>query len=317
MQRRDFLVLLSAALMLPPELRAATNVTKLLVGATPGGGTDIVARSLAVELENRLGHTFIVDNKPGAAGNIAAGAVAKAEPDGGTLLLSYTSHAINPSLFQKLPFDTLKDFTPISLVANSPLILVARPSLKVSNLREVIALAKAQPGHLSLAVAGVGSANHLAGEMLKAEAGVDIVSVPYKGAGPAVADVVGSQADLLLSNVATVQPLLSAGKLKALGVSTLQRLPAFPDVAPIADVLPGFDYSSWYGLFGPAGMPADLVQQIEKAARAGVASPAMRKRLQNEGLVPVGSSAQEFSQFVRKEIDRWAKVVAVTHTKIA
>jgi tripartite-type tricarboxylate transporter receptor subunit TctC len=317
MQRRDFLALLSAALLMPPDLRAATSVTKLLVGATPGGGTDIVARSLAMELENRLGRTFIVDNKPGAAGNIAAGAVAKADPDGGTLLLSYTSHAINPSLFQKLPFDTLKDFTPISLVASSPLILVARPSLKASNLREVIALAKAQPGHLSLAVAGVGSANHLAGEMLKAEAGVDIVSVPYKGAGPAVADVVGSQADLLLSNVATVQPLLSSGKLKAIAVSTPQRLPAFPDVAPIADVVAGFDYSSWYGLFGPANMPADLVQQIEKATRAAVASPAMRKRLLGEGLVPVGSSAQDFSQFVRKEIDRWAKVVAVTHTKIA
>lgn len=317
MQRRDFLALLSAALLIPPDLRAATTVTKLLVGATPGGGTDIVARSLAMELENRLGRTFIVDNKPGAAGNIAAGAVAKAEPDGGTLLLSYTSHAINPSLFQKLPFDTLKDFTPISLIASSPLILVARTSLKAGNLRDVIALAKAQPGHLSLAVAGVGSANHLAGEMLKAEAGVDIVSVPYKGAGPAVADVVGGQADLLLGNVATVQPLLSAGKLKAIAVSTPQRLQAFPDVAPIAEVVPGFDYSSWYGLFGPASMPADLVRQIEKAARAAVASPATRQRLLKEGLVPVGSSAQDFAQFVRKEIDRWAKVVAVTHTKVA
>ncbi|KJK24710.1 MFS transporter [Burkholderiaceae bacterium 16] len=317
MQRRDFLALLSAALLIPPDLRAATTVTKLLVGATPGGGTDIVARSLAMELESRLGRTFIVDNKPGAAGNIAAGAVAKAEPDGSTLLLSYTSHAINPSLFQKLPFDTLKDFTPISLIANSPLILVARPSLKAGNLRDVIALAKAQPGHLSLAVAGVGSANHLAGEMLKAEAGVDIVSVPYKGAGPAVADVVGGQADLLLGNVATVQPLLSAGKLKAIAVSTPQRLQAFPDVAPIAEVVPGFDYSSWYGLFGPANMPPDLVRQIEKAARAAVASPVMRQRLLKEGLVPVGSSAQDFAQFVRKEIDRWAKVVAVTHTKVA
>jgi len=317
MQRRDFLTLLSAALMLPPDLRAATTVTKMLVGATPGGGTDIVARSLAVELEKRLGRTFIVDNRPGAAGNIAAGVVAKAEPDGATLLLSYTSHAINPSLFQKLPFDTVKDFTPISLIASSPLLLVARPTLKANNLRELIALAKAQPGHLSLAVAGVGSANHLAGEMLKAEAGIDIVSVPYKGAGPAVADVVGGQADLLLSNVATVQPLLAAGKLKALAVSTPQRLAAFPNVAPIADVLSGFDYSSWYGLFGPANMPADVVKPLEKAARAAVASAEMRQRLHQEGLVPVGNSAPEFAQFVRKEIDRWAKVVAVTHTKIA
>jgi len=318
MERRDFLALLSAALILPPGLaRAAPAVTKVLVGATPGGGTDIVARSLSAELEQRLRHPFIVENRAGAAGNIAAIAVAKADPDGGTLLLSYTSHAINPALFEKKPFDAIKDFTPISLIASSPLILVSRPDLGVTNLRELVALAKAKPGKLSIAVAGVGSANHLAGEMLKHEAGIDIVSVPYKGAGPAVADVVGSQADLLLGNVATVQPLLAAGKLKGLGVSSPQRLPAFPDLAPIADLVPGFDYSSWYGLLGPAGMPPDLVRELETAVRAAVAAPAMRKRLQGEGLVPVGNSAAQFAQFLQAEMARWAKVVAVTHTRVA
>ncbi|PLP98081.1 tripartite tricarboxylate transporter substrate binding protein [Cupriavidus pauculus] len=316
MQRRDFLALLSAALVLPPDLHAAPSVTKLLVGATPGGGTDIVARSLAADLEQRLKHPFIVENRGGAAGNIAAVAVAKAEPDGGTLLLSYTSHAINPALFEKKPFDPIKDFTPISLIASSPLILVARPGLEANNVRELIALAKAKPGKISLAVAGVGSANHLAGEMLKHEAGVDIVSVPYKGAGPAVADVVGSQADLLLGNVATVQPLLQAGKIKGLGVSCPQRLPAFPNLAPIADVIPNFDYRSWYGLLGPAGMAPEMVKELEAAAAAAVASPAMRKRLTSEGLDPVGNSAAQFTQFLQGEITRWAKVVSVTHTRL-
>ena len=316
MQRRDFLALLSAALVLPPDLHAAPSVTKLLVGATPGGGTDIVAPSLAADLEQRLKHPFIVENRGGAAGNIAAVAVAKAEPDGGTLLLSYTSHAINPALFEKKPFDPIKDFTPISLIASSPLILVARPGLEANNVRELIALAKARPGKISLAVAGVGSANHLAGEMLKHEAGVDIVSVPYKGAGPAVADVVGSQADLLLGNVATVQPLVQAGKIKGLGVSCPQRLPAFPNLAPIADVIPNFDYRSWYGLLGPAGMAPETVKELEAAAAAAVASPAMRKRLTGEGLDPVGNSAAQFTQFLQGEITRWAKVVSVTHTRL-
>ncbi|AZG15827.1 tripartite tricarboxylate transporter substrate binding protein [Cupriavidus pauculus] len=317
MQRRDFLGLLSAALVLPPELvHAAPSVTKLLVGATPGGGTDIVARALAADLEQRLKHPFIVENRGGAAGNIAAVAVSKAEPDGGTLLLSYTSHAINPALFDKKPFDPIKDFTPISLIASSPLILVARPGLEANNLRELIALAKAKPGKISLAVAGVGSANHLAGEMLKHEAGVDIVSVPYKGAGPAVADVVGSQADLLLGNVATVQPLLQAGKIKGLGVSSPNRLPAFPKLAPIAETIPNFDYRSWYGLLGPAGMAPETVRELEAAAAAAVASPATRKRLTGEGLEPVGNNAAQFTQFLQGEIARWAKVVSVTQTRI-
>ncbi|MGO4328264.1 tripartite tricarboxylate transporter substrate binding protein [Cupriavidus sp. 2TAF22] len=312
MQRRDFLALLAAGAMLPASLRAAPAVTKLLVGATPGGGTDLVARALAAELEQRSKHAFIVENRGGAAGNIAATAVAKADPDGSTLLLCYTSHAINPALFDKKPFDPLKDFTPISLIATSPLLLVSRPDLEVKNVRELIALAKSRPGKLSIAVAGIGSANHLAGEMLKHEAGIDLVSVPYKGAAPAVADVVASQADLLLGNVATVQPLLQAGKVKGLGVSSLKRLPAFPQLAPIADVVPNFEYSSWYGLLGPAGMPADLVAQLEKSVRAAVASPAMRKRLAGEGLTPVGNDAAQFTQFLQGEIARWAKVVAVT-----
>lgn len=293
--------------------------TRLLVGATPGGGTDLVARALAQELATRLKRNFVVDNRPGAAGNLAAGAVAKADADGSTLLLSYTSHAINAALFPKLPFDPVKDFTPLSLVASSPLMLVARPTLKAGNLRELVAESRGKAGasQLSIAVAGVGSANHLAGEMLRVEAGLDLVSVPYKGAAPAVADVMGGQVDLLFSNMATVQQLVRAGKVKALAISTAQRLASFPDVAPVADVLPGFDYSSWYGLFGPAGMAPELAAQMAAAAKASLASPEFQQRLLSEGLTPIGSTPAEFGQFIRQEIVRWTKVVATTGARPA
>ncbi|MBY4898767.1 tripartite tricarboxylate transporter substrate binding protein [Cupriavidus sp. AU9028] len=317
MQRRDFLALMAATAVLPGAAYAGPNVTKVMVGATPGGGTDLVARSLAAELEQRRKQSFIVENRGGAAGNIAATAVSNAAPDGGTLLLCYTSHAINPAVFDKKPFEPLKDFTPISLIASSPLILVSRPGLGVNNVRELIALAKSKPGKLSIGVAGVGSANHLAGAMFEREAGIELISVPYKGAAPAVSDVIASQTDLLLGNVATVQPLLQAGKIKGLGISTTKRIAQFPDLAPIADVLPGFDYSSWYGLLGPAGMSPELVKDLEASVRAAVASPAMQKRLKHEGLEPVGSSAAEFTRFLQTEIARWGKVAAVTGTKVS
>lgn len=318
MQRRDLLASL-AALSAPAWAQGgnAPTTTKLLVGATPGGGTDLVARALAQELAARLKRSVVVDNRPGAAGNIAAGAVAKAEPDGGTLLLSYTSHAINPALFGKLPFDALKDFTPLSLIATSPLMLVARPTLKAANLRELLAQAKAAGTPLSIAVAGVGSANHLAGEMLRVETGLNLVSVPYKGASPAVSDVMGGQVDLLFSNMATVQQLVKGGKVKALAISTAQRLPAYPDVAPVAELVPGFDYSSWYGLFAPAGLPAEAAQQLASTTRASLGSAEMQQRLLGEGLTPVGNTPAEFSAFVRQEIARWAKVVAATGAKPA
>jgi tripartite-type tricarboxylate transporter receptor subunit TctC len=321
MNRRRLLALANALAVLPGGLMslgtavAQPQATRLLVGATPGGGTDIVARAIALELGKRLDRPFVVDNRPGAAGNIAALATAKAEPDGQTLLLSYTSHAINASLYDNLPFDPVKDFTPISQIASSPAMLVARPSFKASNVAELIALAKAQPGRLNVAVAGIGSANHLAGEMLKRETGIDIVGVPYKGTGPAIQDVVAGQIDLVFAGVATVQSLIKGGRLKALAVTSLRRLPAYPDVPAIAEVLPGYEYNSWYGLFGPARMPKELVDRLAGAARAALASPEMARRLADEGLVPVGSTPAEFQTFVATEIVRWRKVVVATGAK--
>lgn len=321
MNRRRLITLANALMLAPGGLLslgkalAQAQVTKVLVGATPGGGTDIVARAIALELGKRLDRTFVVDNRPGAAGNIAALATAKAEPDGNTLLLSYTSHAINASLYDNLPFDPVKDFTPISQIASSPAMLVARPSFKANNVAELIALAKTQPGKLNVAVAGIGSANHLAGEMLKRDAGIDIVGVPYKGTGPAIQDVVAGQIDLVFAGVATVQTLIKGGRLKALAVTSPKRLPAYPDVPAIAEVLPGYEYSSWYGLFGPAKLPPEMVDKLARAARAALASPEMAKRLVDEGLVPVGSSPAEFQKFVASEIVRWGKVVVATGAK--
>jgi tripartite-type tricarboxylate transporter receptor subunit TctC len=321
MNRRQLIARASALAALPTGLLALDDAlaqpqaVKLLVGATPGGGTDIVARAIALELGKRLDRPFIVDNRPGAAGNIAALATAKAEPDGQTLLLSYTSHAINASLYDNLPFDPVKDFTPISQIASSPAILVARPSFKASNVAELIALAKTQPGKLNVAVAGIGSANHLAGEMLRRDAGIDIVGVPYKGTGPAIQDVVAGQIDLVFAGVATVQSLIRGGRLKALAVTSPKRLPAYPDVPAISEVLPGYEYSSWYGLFGPARMPREMVDRLAGAARAALASPEMAKRLADEGLVPVGSTPAEFQKFVATEIVRWGKVVTAVGAK--
>lgn len=323
MQRRDLFAMLAAGAwgsVAPNAAWAQTSAgtTRLLVGATPGGGTDLVARALAQELGGRLKRNVVVDNRPGAAGNLAAGAVAQSTADGHTLLLSYTSHAINAALFPKLPFDPVKDFTPLSLVASSPLMLVARPTMKANNLRELVAQAKASgAAPLSIAVAGVGSANHLAGEMLRVQAGLDLISVPYKGAAPAVSDVMGGQVDLLFSNMATVQQLVRAGKVKPLAISTAQRLASFPDVAPVAEVLPGFDYSSWYGLLGPAGLPADIAAQLASATKASLAAPEFQQRLLSEGLTPIGSTPAEFSSFIRQEITRWTQVVAATGAKPA
>lgn len=317
MKRREILALLAATGVLPGfDAMAQQNVSRLLVGATPGGGTDIVARAVANEMGKRLnGRQFIVDNRPGAAGNIAAQAVAKSPPDGSTLLISYTSHAINASLYPSLPFDPVKDFTPLCGLASSPAVLVTRPNFPAKDVKELIALAKTQPGKFNLAIAGIGSANHLAGEMLKHDAKVDIVSVPYKGTGPALADVVAGQIDLAFAGVATVQELIKGGKLKALGVTSAQRLTSMPDVPTVSEAVPGFEYSSWYGLFGPANMPKPLVDQFAAAARAALASDELKQKFANEGLVIMGLGPQEFDRFVRSEIVRWGKVVQATGAK--
>ncbi len=300
-----------------PNVGIAQNTppVRILVGAPAGGSTDTLARSLSQEMGKILGRTVLVENRPGAGGNIAADAVAKAAPDGNTLLMSFTSHAINASLYSSLPFDPIKDFTPLTCVATSPSMLVAHPSLAANNVAELIALAKAKPGKLNLAIGSVGSSLHLAGDAFKMQSGVYMVNIPYRGTAPAIQDVMAGQVELMFAAVGNAQAQVKAGKLKALGVTSAKRLPAFPDVPAISEALPGYESSAWFGLFAPVRMDAALVQKISDAARQAIASPELKRRIESEGSQPVGNSPEAFKQFVQSEITRWAAVVKFSGAK--
>lgn len=293
----------------------ANAPVRILVGAPAGGSTDTMARAVAHAMGQQLGRTVVVENRPGAGGNLAAEAVARAAPDGLTLLMSFTSHSINASLYPRLPFDPVKDFTPLTMVTTSPSVLVAHPSLPAKNVAELVALAKKQPGKLNFAIGALGSSLHLAGEAFKLKAGVFIVNIPYRGTAPAVQDVLAGQVELMFAAVGNVQQHIRAGKLKALGVTSAQRLSSLPDVPVIADTLPGFESSAWFGLFGPAKLPPDLLRTWSDAARAAVQSPDVRRRIEAEGATPVGNSPQEFAQFVVTDIARWREVVKFSGAK--
>jgi len=295
--------------------QAAPGPIRIWVGAPPGGSTDTLAREIAPEMGRQLGRTVIVENRSGAGGNLAADHVAKAAPDGNHLLLSFTSHTINATLYPKLPFDPVADFTPLTMVATSPSVLVAHPGLPVKDVRELIAFAKARPGQLSFAIGGIGSSLHLAGEALKLKAGLFIVNIPYRGTAPAIADVVAGNVPLMFAAVGNARSLVQNGRLKALGVTSPKRLPQFPDAPAIAEVLPGFESSAWFGLFGPAKMPPELVKRLADAARAAVATEGMRKRLESDGATPVGNSPEDFAAFVRADVPRWAQLVRYSGAK--
>jgi tripartite-type tricarboxylate transporter receptor subunit TctC len=307
----------AATLLVASKAYAQTNTQpiKMLVGVPAGGSTDTIARAMATEMGRILNRTIVVENKPGAGGNIAADAVAKAAPDGNTLLLSFTSHAVNATLYPSLPFDPVKDFTPLTLVATAPSMLVAHPSFPAKDVRELIALAKAQPGKLNFAIGGIGSSLHMAGDAFKMRAGLFIVNIPYRGTAPAIADVMAGQVQLMFAPMVGAQVQVRAGKLRALAVTSAQRLPAMPDVPTIAEVLPGFESSAWFGLFGPARMGTELTRRMNEVARQAIQSPEVRKRLESEGLNLAGNSPEEFATFVQSEIKRWGDVVKYSGAK--
>jgi len=288
---------------------------RILVGAPAGGTTDTMARTLAQVLGPQLGRTVLVENRPGAGGNLAADAVAKAAPDGNTLLMSFTSHAINASLYPSLPFDPVKDFTPLTMVSTSPSVLVAHPKVPANNIKELIALAKSKPGQLNFAIGALGSSLHMAGDAFKMQSGVFIVNIPYRGTAPAVQDVLAGQVDLMFAAVGNVQTHIKAGKLKGLGVTSAKRLPAYPEVQAISESLPGYESSAWFGLFGPGRMSPELTKRLADAARAAVQSPDVKRRIENEGATPVGNSPEEFARFVDSEIVRWRAVVQYAGAK--
>lgn len=313
--RRALLLAAGGATALGAFAQGTATPVRILVGAPPGGTTDTMARIVSVELGRALGRPVVVENRPGAGGNIAAEAVARAAPDGGTLLMSFTSHAINASLYPRLPFDPERDFTPLTMVSTSPALLVGNPRVPANNLRELIAYAKAHPGQLNFAIGALGSSVHLAGEAFKMMSGTYIVDIPYKGTAPAMQDVLAGQVDLMFANVGNAQGHIRAGKLKLFGVTSPKRLPAFPDVPAIAEVLPGYQSQAWFGLFGPGHMAPELARRISDAARQAIAAPEVRKRIEAEGATPVGDAPEEFARFVHEEIERWAKVVRYSGAK--
>ena len=288
---------------------------RLLVGASSGGTTDTLARSIAAEMTRSLGQPVVVENRAGAGGNIAAEAVAKSPADGYTLLVSFTSHTINASLYPKLPFDPLDDFTPISMIATVPSLLVGNPSVPAADLKSLLALAKAKPGKLNFAIGGIGSSLHMAGDLLKMQTGVFIVNIPYRGTAPALTDVLAGQVELMFISTVTGMQQVKAGKLRAYGVTSAKRLPAFPDIPAISEVVPGFESNAWFGVFGPAKLPAEVTRVLNNAVAKAVNSPELKKRLELEGAVPVGNSPAEFAAFVREDVKRWAPVVKYSGAK--
>jgi tripartite-type tricarboxylate transporter receptor subunit TctC len=303
-----------AILILAGPARAQDYPTKpihLVVPFAAGGATDVLARLVGERLTASLGQQVVVDNRPGAGGNIGSDLVARAEPDGYTILMGAVgTHAINPSLYPKMPYDPVKDFAPVTLVASVPNVLVVNPEVPAKSVQELIDLAKAKPGELNFASSGNGTSIHLSGELFKAMTGTDIVHVPYKGSGPAVTDLLGGQVQMMFDNMPSSLPHVKAGKLRALGVTSAKRSPALPEVPTIAEAgVPSYDATSWFGILAPAGTSEPVVTRLQGAIVQALGEPEMRQRMADLGAEPVGDTPAEFGQFIAAEIAKWAKVV--------
>jgi len=283
---------------------------RIVVPFAPGGGTDVVARTLAQEMARDLGASIVIENKPGAGTILGTQAVATSEPDGYTLLMGTFANAVNPSLKASLPYDPHADFAPVALIARSFNIVVVSPKSPYHSIADLIAAAKAEPEKLSYGTYGTGTSAHLAGELFKNLANVNLTTVPYKGAAPAITDLIGGRIQVMFTTVASAASLVQGGQLRALAVTSAQRSRAFPDVPTVAEAgVPGYSAESWYGLFAPAKTPADVVDRLNRSAAAAVQSEAFRKLGVNEGLVMVARPPQELDRYFRGEEARWRKVI--------
>lgn len=295
----------------------ASQVTRIVVPFAPGGGTDIIARTLAQELAKELGGTVFVENKPGAGTVIGTEYAANAAPDGHTLLMATFAHAVNASLRAKLPYNTDKDFAPVSLVARSFNVVVVNQSSGINSIADLIAAAKAKPDGLNYGTFGPGTSAHLAGELFKSLAQVKLTAVHYKGAAPAITDLLGGTIQVMFTTVASATSLIKAGKLKALAVTSEKRTPAFPDLPTVAEAgVPGYAAESWYGLFAPAKTPASAIALLNAAVDKLLHSPAFDKLVANEGLIMVGGAPEQLGRYVQGEEARWRKVVHDAGIKI-
>ena len=292
-----------------------TKPIKMITPYPPGGPTDVLARAVSPKLAERLGQPIVIDNRPGASGMIGADMVAKAPGDGYTLLANASIHVINPSLYKNPTYDAIKDFAPVGLIAEVPLVLVVNPKLDVKTVKDLIAKAKAKP--LNFASSGNGSAPHLAGEGFKLATRSDMMHIPYKGSGPAITDLIGGQVDFMFDSLPSSMPYIKSGRLVAVAVTTQKRSSALPDVPTVAESgVPGFDVSTWYGIWAPASTPPAIVTKVSSELAAVVRMPEVRARLADLGAEAVGNTPEEFAAFNRSELAKWAKIVKDSGAKV-
>jgi len=319
------LAALAATAAVPAFAQSAwpSKPVRIIVPFAAGGTTDILARAVAPELGKAFGQSFIVDNRPGAGGNVGAEIVAHAPADGYTLLMGTVgTHGINRALYAKLPYDPIKDFAPITMVAGVPNVMEMQTekakALGINNVKDFIAYAKAHPGKLNMASSGNGTSIHLAGELFKARTGTYLVHFPYKGSGPALVDMVGGTMDVMFDNLPSSLALIKAGRLKALAVTSKERSTALPDVPTIEEAagLKGFDATSWFGLLAPAGTPADIVNRIQHEVAKSLNTPAVKDKLVAQGAIPSGNTPAEFAKLIADEHKKWAEVVKVSGAKV-
>ncbi|MGH8617241.1 MAG: Bug family tripartite tricarboxylate transporter substrate binding protein [Burkholderiales bacterium] len=284
---------------------------RMIVPAAPGGGADIVARIVAIKLTELLGQQVVVDNRAGAAGTIGAEMTARAVADGYTVLMAQsTSVAIAPNLYPKLGYDTLRDFAPISLSAAVPNLVVVHPSIPVTTIKELIAFAKAKPGQLNYGSSGTGAPSHLAGELLKSLAGAQLTHIPYKGAGPATASLLGAETQVMFAPIVAVIPHVKSNRLRAVAVTTAKRSPAVPEIPTVAESgVPGYEIASWFGVLGPAKLPPEIVARLNRDLVRAVQAPETKERLANEGAEAIGSTPAQFTAYLREELARYGKLI--------
>ena len=300
-----------------------TKPVKIVVPFAPGGTTDILARAVAPELSRAFGQPFIVDNRAGAGGNVGADLVAKSPADGYTLLMGTVGiHGINKSIYPKMPFDPQKDFAPVTLVAGVPNVMVMNADkaskLGINNVADFVKYAKVHPGQFSMASSGNGTSIHLAGELFKAQTGIFMTHIPYRGSGPALLDLIGGNVDVMFDNLPSAMPQIKGGKLKAFAVTSAQRSAAMPELPTVEEAgkLKGFEASSWFGLLAPAGTPPEVVSRIQQEVAKALNTPAIKEKMLAQGAIPSGNTPQEFAKLIDSEITKWAQVVKVSGAKV-